>query len=131
MGEKYTEYLIYIMKKNKEGDSSELNLENLRYTNVIDLLDIESQEFLNEISSTSEDEFNELFNEEESEKISKNKESADKNKIEENKNKNISELNDIQGNHKSENANSNQHIKIENEIEGKKDYSSKLFYLFY
>lgn len=59
MSEKYTEYLIYIMKKNKE-ELNMLKLEELRYLNVLEMLDVESENILNDISSSLED--NELNN---------------------------------------------------------------------
>lgn len=61
MKEKYTEYLIHIMKKNKEYSAGvHLTLEELRYMNVIKMLDTHNGENLSELSSSSEE--NELEN---------------------------------------------------------------------
>lgn len=130
MSEKYTEYLIYIMKKNNGSvNNTELNLENLRYTNVVNLLDIDDPNLLEGISSSSEEEFNDA---DESLKISEGFEMMGKN--DENK-RNISTLNDIDDmpddqKSNSQNLNINEGcIKIENEREGeneneKEEYSS-------
>jgi len=56
MSEKYTEYLIYLMKKTKE-ENIVLNLEELRYFNVLEILEIENENFLNDISSSLEENF--------------------------------------------------------------------------
>lgn len=54
MSEKYTEYLIYLMKKTYE-DNAVLNLEELRYFNVLEILEIENENILNDISSSLEE----------------------------------------------------------------------------
>ncbi len=60
MSEKYTEYLIYLMKKNRDEKMS-LNLEELRYYNVLEILDVENENILNEItSSLDENDLNQL-----------------------------------------------------------------------
>ena len=51
MSEKYTEYLIYLMKKINE-DNIVLNLEELRYFNVLEILETENENILNDISSS-------------------------------------------------------------------------------
>ena len=149
LSEKYTEYLIYIMKKNKFDSSSsnnnnimELNLENLCYNNVVDLLDIESAEILNEITCSSDDndneEFNELLNDNDNEESLKNsmaggfeniKMDGKNNNEENNNNRNISTLNEIDeinnDNNNNDNDNKKDHpIKIENEREGEKEENS-------
>lgn len=59
MSEKYTEYLIYVMKKNKENNQKiNLNLEDLRYLNVIEILNFDdenTENILKNISSSSEE----------------------------------------------------------------------------
>lgn len=54
MSEKYTEYLIYLMKKTKD-ENIVLNLEELRYFNVLEILEIENDNILNDISSSLEE----------------------------------------------------------------------------
>jgi hypothetical protein len=56
MSEKYTEYLIYLMKKTKD-ENIVLNLEELRYFNVLEILEIENENFLNDISSSLEENY--------------------------------------------------------------------------
>lgn len=54
MSEKYTEYLIYLMKKTTDENTS-LNLEELRYFNVLEILEMENEIILNDISSSLEE----------------------------------------------------------------------------
>lgn len=54
MSEKYTEYLIYLMKKT-EDENIALNLEELRYFNVLEILEMENENILNDISSSIEE----------------------------------------------------------------------------